>query len=334
MLASGTEFKVANLFSRRSDAFSIRRMPANQALAAAAFVTMTFGGASMLLADDAKSKPIVIEGAQTTLVTDLTLAAPIAGRVMSVTATEGQQVSKSDVLVQLDDRRAKAELAAAESAAKAAELRSTSDVDQRYAERTREVRMRELEQSIDANKRYQNSVTATEIDRLQLVIDQAGLSIEQARKELEVAEAQADEKLSLVEMAKLRLSEHRVDSPVEGNVAETMVSVGEWVEAGAPLLRVVSLDPIRVSGFVDGRVHGSDLKGRPVEFEWMQSIGGEDQSIVLSGEVTFVSLEVHPVNSQVRMWATLRNPDQLARPGVRGTMRILPAVGEAKTPAE
>ena len=329
MLVSGTEVKIANPFCRLADALSIRWMPATHALAAA-LVAMTVGGPSILSADDSNPKTIEIEGAQTTLVTDLTLAAPIAGRVMSVAVTEGQEVSKSDVLVQLDDRRAKAELAAAESAAMAAKLRSTSDVDQRYAERTREVRMRELEQSIDANKRYQNSVTATEIDRLQLVIDQAGLSIEQARKELEVAEAQADEKLSLVEMAKLRLSEHGVDSPVEGNVAETMVSVGEWVEAGAPLLRVVSLDPIRVSGFV----HGSELKGRPVEFEWTQSIDGEDQSIVLNGEVTFVSLEVHPVNSQVRMWATLRNPDQIARPGVRGTMRILPAVNKAKSPAE
>ena len=332
MLVSGTELKISNLFHRLADAFTLRWMAATPAALAAVMVAMTVGGPSVLSADD--SNAIVIKNAQTVLVTDITLAAPIAGRVMSVAVTEGQEISKNDVLVQLDDRRAKAELAAAESAAKAAELRSTSDVDQRYAERTREVRMRELEQSIDANKRYQNSVTATEIDRLQLVIDQAGLSIEQARKELEVAEAQADEKLSLVEMAKFRLSEYRVDSPVEGNVAETMVSVGEWVEAGAPLLRVVSLDPIRVSGFVDGRVHGSELKGRPVEFEWTQSIDGKDQSIVLGGEVTFVSLEVHPVNAQVRMWATLRNPDQTARPGVRGTMRILPAVSKAKSPAE
>ncbi|MEO9590509.1 efflux RND transporter periplasmic adaptor subunit [Rhodopirellula bahusiensis] len=294
------------------------------------FASATNGGVSPLLADDAKPAIIVIEGAQSMLATDLALAAPIAGRVTSLAVAEGQRVSANDLLVQLDDRRARAELAAAEAAAKAAELSATSDVDQRYAERTREVRMRELEQSIDANKRYKNSVTATEIDRLQLVIDQAGLSIEQARKELEVAEARANEKRSLVKMAELKLRDHRIGSPIVGSVAETMVSAGEWVDAGTPLLRLVSLDPIRVSGFVDGRQYGPELKSRPVEFEWTESLDGEETVTKLQGEVTFVSQEVHPVNSQIRVWASFRNPDEKARPGIRGTMRILPATGEAK----
>lgn len=330
MLAYAPVSRIDNPLRRSGESFSIHPIAAILNTVVLSFITM-MGDSSLSIADDAeprlntKSGTIVIESAQATLVTDLTLAAPIAGRVKLMAVTDGQEVTKHEVLVQLDDRRARAELAAAESAAKAAELRSTSDVDQRYAERTREVRMRELEQSIDANKRYKNSVTGTELDRLQLVIDQAGLSIEQARKELEVAEAQADEKLSLVKMAAFRLAEHRIESPVLGSVAETMVAAGEWVEAGTPLLRVVSLDPIRVSGFVDGRLHGSELKGRPVEFQWTESIGGENRSVLLRGEVTYVSLEVHPVNSQVRLWADLRNPEQKARPGIRGTMRILPS---------
>ncbi|MFG0264036.1 MAG: efflux RND transporter periplasmic adaptor subunit [Rhodopirellula sp. JB055] len=300
----------------------------------AAWGVAVFCMSSTLFADEPGREPIVIEGAQATLVTDLVLAAPIAGKVRSLSVVEGQRVSSGDWLVQLDDRHARAELAAASAAAKAAELQSTSDVDRRYAERTREVRVRELEQSLDANRRYQNSVTATEIDRLQLVIDQAGLSIEQAQKEAEIAEANANEKRSLSKLAELRVAEHRLESPVAGSVAELTVSPGEWVEAGQPLLRLISLDPIRVSGFVDGREHGPELQGRAVEFEWTESEEGRDKTVTLRGEVTFVSLEVHPVNSQVRMWASLRNPDQKVRPGVRGTLRILPAGDPSELLAE
>ncbi|KLU01442.1 multidrug efflux pump [Rhodopirellula islandica] len=328
MFASGTQSTIVNPLGHFAKAV-YAHLPV-----AAAWVAATLCISSSLQADESGNQAIVIEAAQATLVTDLPLAAPVAGRVRSLSVVEGQQVSKGELLVQLDDRRAKAELEAAQAASQAAALQSTSDVDQRYAERTREVRMRELEQSLDANRRFQNSVTATEIDRLQLVIDQAGLSIEQAHKESEIAEANANEKQSLVRMAELRVAEHRLESPLSGSVAEVTVSPGEWVDAGQPLLRLISLDPIRVSGFVDGRQHGAELNGRAVEFEWTESINGQENITVLRGEVTFVSLELHPVNSQVRMWASLRNPDRKARPGVRGTLRIFPADRTLDLPAE
>jgi multidrug resistance efflux pump len=328
MLASDARPVVVDSQGRFTRALSVL------SLVVAACGAGTFCTCSPLFADESDRESIVIDAAQATLVTDLTLAAPIAGRVQSMSVVEGQRVSPGELLVQLDDRRAQAELKAAVAAAQAAELQSTSDVDRRYAERTREVRMRELEQSLDANRRYPNSVTATEIDRLQLVIDQAGLSIEQASKEAEIAEANANEKRSLAKMAELRVAEHRLESPIAGSVAELTVRSGEWVEAGKPLLRLVSLDPIRVSGFIDGRRHGPELQGRAVEFEWTESGEGEGNTIVLRGEVTFVSLEVHPVNSQVRMWASLRNPDQRLRPGVRGTLRILPASDPSELPTE
>ncbi|MCC9643285.1 HlyD family efflux transporter periplasmic adaptor subunit [Rhodopirellula sp. JC740] len=263
-----------------------------------------------------------IPSAQAILISDVTLSAPIAGRVASVLVEEGSVVRPRKLLVQLDDSRAKAELNAAKAAERAAELQSNSDVDRRYAERTLEVRVRELEQSLLANESFEGSVTATEIDRLKLVIDQAELSIEQAERERKMLEAQLGEKQSLVELAELRMREHRVESSLDGRVAELSITEGQWVEAGAPLVRLISLNPIRISGFVNGRQHGQELVGRKVEFE-LDAAKGSTEATVLRGEVSFVSDELNPVNGQVRMWADLKNPEQHVRPGMRGTLRVL-----------
>ena len=42
----------------------------------------------------------------------------------------------------------------------------------------------------------------------------------------------------------------------------------------------------------------------------------------VSGEITFVSPEVEPVNQQVRIWAEFENPEKHIRPGLITTMEV------------
>ncbi|MCM2372493.1 hemolysin D [Rhodopirellula sp. ICT_H3.1] len=288
-------------------------------------------------------EPIQIDQAQVLLIQNTSLSTPIAGRVDSVEIVEGEQIVPGRVLARLDERRARGEWSAAQAALHAAMIQAENDVNTRYAKRSLEVRERELQQSDEANKRYPGSVTATEIDRLQLVIDQAELAVEQSEQEREIAQATAAEKQAACELAKQRLDEHTIESTINGQVAEVFVQNGQWVEAGAPIVRLISLDPIRVSGFVDGRLHDSGLVGRKVRFEiappqpssdvtsFAANSNGDskvavennvDEATVLYGVVTFVSAELHPVTSQVRLWATVDNPNRKARPGMRGKLTI------------
>lgn len=274
-------------------------------------------------ADSANPPAITIDDAQILRIQDVVVGSPVSGIVASVAVREGQSISKGTQLAELDSERSRKELAAAKAEFEAALIESQNDVNTRYAERTLEVRQRELKQSREANQRYSGSVTATEMDRLKLVVDQAALSVEQARQEIDVAMATVNFKAAAVDLARLRVQEHTIESTISGRVAEVAVQPGQWVEAGAPIARIVSLDPIRVSAFVDGRRFDRSLVGRSVEFQW--NADENERPLTLKGAVTFVSDELNPITSQVRLWADLSNPDEIIRPGMRGKLILLPS---------
>ncbi|KAA1261897.1 putative efflux pump membrane fusion protein [Rubripirellula obstinata] len=264
---------------------------------------------------------ITIPEAQLSLIQNTLIAAPMAGVVDEVMVTEGDRVTPGQNMVQLNADQVTTELRAAEAASQAAQLEAGNDVDARYAARTLEVRQRELQQNIEANEGFAGAISDTEIEKLKLVVDQSQLAIEQAKHDLQVAAAAAREKSAAAEIVKARLEKHSIKAPIESQVVEIDVQPGQWVEAGKPVVRLISLDPIRAECFVDGRKHGDDLVGRQVEFTMAETVGTSPTQ-TLVGEVVFVSPEVHPVTGQARLWATLKNPSNKGRAGMRGALTI------------
>jgi macrolide-specific efflux system membrane fusion protein len=264
---------------------------------------------------------ITVTEAQLSLIRNTAIAAPMAGVVDKVVVSEGDRVTPGQIMVQLNADQVTTELRAAEAASKAAQLEASNDVDARYAVRTLEVRERELQQNIEANQGFAGAISDTEIEKLKLVVDQSQLAIEQAKHDLQVAAAAAREKSAAAEIVKARLDKHSIRAPVDSQVVEIDVQPGQWVEAGKPVVRLISLDPIRAECFVDGRKYGDDLVGRQVEIV-MAETNAVSPAIKLTGKVVFVSPEVHPVTGQARLWATLDNSGNKGRAGMRGTLTI------------
>jgi multidrug efflux pump subunit AcrA (membrane-fusion protein) len=102
-------------------------------------------------------------------------------------------------------------------------------------------------------------------------------------------------------------------------IVEILTQVGEWVEPGAPVLRMVYLDRLRVEGFVDAARASNDLVGQVVDISIQL---GDEQTHATKGKLTFVSPEVHPVNGMVRVWAEIDNEQGLFRPGLQATMKL------------
>ncbi len=293
-------------------------------------VTATATHVEAQKSDSSKNGPaggetIEIADAQVSLIQNTFVAAPIAGVAAEVLVSEGDQVDKGCRLIQLDSEQAETELEAARAAYEAAGLESGNDVDARYAKRTLEVRQQELTQSIDANRQFSGSVSDAEIAKQELVVDQARLAIEQADHDLQVAKARAREKFASTRIVETLLKKHGVEAPVSGLVVEVAVEPGEWVEPGKPIVRIVSLNPIRVECFVEGAIHGAELVGRAIEFFPTASSrqAADEPTQPLVGQVTFVSPELHPVTGQARLWATIENPQLRARAGMRGRLVIL-----------
>ncbi|TWU58000.1 putative efflux pump membrane fusion protein [Rubripirellula reticaptiva] len=263
----------------------------------------------------------MIADAQLSLIQNTFIAAPIAGVVAEVLVAEGDIVSVGQRMVQLDNEQVRTEYEAAQASYEAARLEASNDVDTRYAKRTLEVRIRELEQSIDANRGFAGAISETEIAKLQLVVDQSELAIEQADHDLAVARAKANEKQAAAKIVQARLDKHGIAAPVTGQVVEVAVEAGEWVEPGKPVVRLVTVDPIRVECFVDGQQHGPELIGRSIKF-FPKGSDGDDSAQPLVGKITYVSPELHPVTGEARLWATVGNTDKKARAGLHGRIEI------------
>ncbi|QEG00863.1 putative efflux pump membrane fusion protein [Stieleria maiorica] len=283
-----------------------------------ALLSLSSGQQVTAQADASPSDALVIEEAQTSLIQNVFIATPVSGVVSAVEVQEGDRVQADTSLVTLENDLAEKELVSARAGLDAARLESDNDVNLRFAQRTLQVREHEMKQSRLANETYAGAVSDFELEEIRLKVDQAALAIEQARHDLMIAAAAAVEKQAAVSIAQTRLDQHSVASRVEGTVAEVDVQPGQWVEAGAKLVRVISLDPLRVEGFIDGRKHGPQLIGRNVRFT--PAGASEDES--LTGRISFVSRELHPVTGQVRLWATVDNPDGRVGSGTPGRLVV------------
>ena len=276
--------------------------------------------------DSTNEVALEFSDAQTSLIQNAMIAAPMDGVVASVEVVEGAMVAQDAPLIRLRSDLAERELQAAKAAWDAATLESDNDVNLRYAQRTYEVRKVEQEQSELANQTYAGAVSEMELREVKLKADQASLAIEQARHDLMIASASAVEKEAAVAIAQTKLDRHTVRSGVAGMVTEIDVEPGEWVEAGKPAVRVISLDPIRVECFIDGRTHGRELVGRSVQFvlspQEDENTDANGEAIVLSGSITFVSPEINPVTGQVRLWATMKNPNRKVGSGASGRLIV------------
>ncbi len=110
-----------------------------------------------------------------------------AGILSKLNVCEGDMIKKGQVLAAIDDRLVRFDNETAILEHQIARLHSENDVDERYAVKSLQVAQSELRRSIDANQLYKGSVSQTEIERQQMLVDRSTLTIEQAHRDRQVA---------------------------------------------------------------------------------------------------------------------------------------------------
>lgn len=239
-----------------------------------------------------------------------------------------------------------------------AALKAANDVAVRHAVKSRDASKAEFDRAMQARKAFEKSISQTEIDRLKLVlerneleiekakfekdladlqqqiedssiaeqdqiVERLRLSVEQAQLQQEVDELTRDVKSRTLDQAKLQLARRSLRSPLDGMVAEVFRHRGEWLEPGQRVMRIVRLDRLKVEGFVDSREINTSHRGAAVR---VRVVAGDDEKpVIVKGRVVFVSPEIDPVNSQVRVWAEVENPELLLSPGMPAEMVIDPS---------
>ena len=266
-------------------------------------------------------EPLRVESVLLELIEQADVPARDPGVIESIAVKEGDLVGKGDTLVQLDTVETTLDVGRARLELNIARQEAKNDVDVRFAEKSLEVAEAELQRALDSVEDYPKSVSDTELDHLKLTAERSRLEIEQAKHVLVVAEMTAELAQNALETAESKLDRQTVRAPMDGVIVQVYRHQGEWVEPGQQVVRILRMDRLRVEGFVDTARIDAFPVGTSIEL----SLGaGEDEAKVFPGKLVYVSPEVDPVNHQVRVWAEVDNPEMHLKPGMSGTLLLLP----------
>lgn len=243
------------------------------------------------------------------------VAPKVGGRVERLAVNLADEVSRGQLVAELDNdeyvqavTQARAELAVAE--ANVMEAKSALDIAGRELERIS--RLRERGVASEANL---DSGRANKLAReAQLAVARAGVTRAEAT----------------LETARIRLSYTRITADWNGGddrrvVAERLVDEGTTVEANAPLLRIVELDPLTGVIFVAEQDYGRLQPGQAVSLTTDAYPGTS-----FDGRIERIAPVFREASRQARVEVTIANPGHRLKPGmfIRATV-VLERVAEA-----
>ncbi|QDU54366.1 efflux RND transporter periplasmic adaptor subunit [Aeoliella mucimassa] len=265
------------------------------------------------------TEPIVVESAVLQLIDHADLAAGESGLLVELNASEGKTFAKGDVIARIDDTDARIAEQAAEAELALAKAKAENDVAIRTAAAAQRVAEAELARSEESIAKFAKSVSQSQMDIERLNVDKLKLEVEAGKHELHLARLSQTVAQRKLEAARLEIERRRVLAPIAGVAVDIEASVGEWVEPGQKLVRVVSTHRLKAEGFVAADQAAQGLDG------WQAEIELADGSRVTGG-VVFVSPEIDPINKQVRLWAEVENSEGRLRPGQTVSMQLQPPV--------
>jgi len=198
----------------------------------------------------------------------VTVSADLPGTVDRIAFDSGRSIREGDVLVELDTRQERAQLAAMEAGRDLAQLNF---------------------------ERMQGLLNERVISRAEF--DQA--TTERRQTEARVGEIHA------------AIARKTIRAPFSGILGIRQVNLGQYLSAGNPVVTLQSLDPIYVNFDVPQQEVGKVRVGREVHITTDEAAG-----TVLTGRVTANESTVDQSTRNVRVQATLPNPDAKLHPGM------------------
>ena len=296
---------------------------------------------SSLLAETADEP--VLRRCLVSIVEEARVPAREAGVLVELSVKEGDVVSRGGSIARIDDSQPRFEKQKASAEHDQAIARAKSDVDVRYSVAAEQVAEAEVEKAVASNRRIPGSVTQVELARLKLNQKKSELQIEQAQLERQLSSLDAQSKEVEVLAAENRIQRRQIASPIDGMIVQVYPHLGEWMQPGDPLARVVRTDKLRVEGYVDSsKYEPSQVHNRPVTVSVMFADEREES---FKGRIVFVSPLVEP-GGDFRVWAEVENRqakesvEWLLRAGQTATMTIhstqppLPPVHRTVTTAD
>ncbi len=261
-------------------------------------------------------------GATGTLAADeqVVLGTKVAGRISELPVDLGTRVRRDQIITRLDPTDAQLRVDQAVAALQQARARlglSPEGTDDRVdPEQTALVRQARavLDEARLTRDRTERLWKQELIAQAQLDTAVAGLAVAEARyqdaiEEVRNRQAVLLQRRSELELARQQRADTVVVSPIEGAVSERRASVGEYLAAGAPVVTLVKLHPLRLRLGVPEREATGVRIGQAVVVT-VEGVAGEHR-----GRVARVSPSISEQNRTLLVEAEVPNEGAVLRPG-------------------
>jgi len=201
-------------------------------------------------ADPSKVRNCLITGKPIDVPADL--PATEGGVLMEIKAHEGQEVTKGDLLAQIDDRQAKSAKTAAYHRMLGAKKEADNEISVRYAQAKNWVAKAAYDKGVDANVHMPGTTPELELQKLKLEVVASALEIEHAQYQLQVAAINVDVRKAELDLTELDVVRRQIKAPISGVVVKRHREEGEWVRSGDPILQLLEMDRLQIETLLDG----------------------------------------------------------------------------------
>lgn len=258
-----------------------------------------------------------------------TVSAKVPGRLGTISVDLGSVVRQGQTVAQIEKQDYQLRLQQAEAALAQARARvglPPSGTDDRIElEKTGTVRQAQalLDDSKLKLDRAQNLFQRGVLARAQLDAADADYKVALSRyqdavEEIRNRQALVVQRRSELEIARQQLTDSSIVAPFDGIVQEKRASIGEYLAAGAPVINVVRMDPLRLRAEVPERESRNVHNGQEVR------VSLENDPNVYSGKIARISPTITAQNRVLIVEAEVHNNGQL-RPGSFARAQIVSA---------
>ena len=252
-------------------------------------------------------------------VDQVTISSEADGKVRAILADMGDRVRAGQVLIQLDNEKQQYSLDQ-EQAVLARTLAQYGAPDPQH--------LPEIEKTPDVQKANADLVQATQaFERASELIKRTLISqqaLDDAKATLESMRASYDASLqnarnlrasiqaaeAAVKLAARQVRDTEIRAPFDGYVERRLVNLGELVKAQMPVMAIVRLDPLKVTGEIPEKMAPWISVGLPVE---LHVDAYRDRTF--TGKVTRISPAVNAATRAFAFEAAVPNADALLKPG-------------------
>lgn len=248
-----------------------------------------------------------------------TVSVKVPGRLRAISVDLGTVVSRGQVIAQVEPEDYKLRVQQAEASLSQARARlgltpdGTDDkVDPENTATVRQARavLDEARFSRDRAARLveQGVIAKADFDTANAAYKVAEGRYQDAYEEIRNRQGLLAQRRSELALARQQLKDTAVYAPLDGIVQEKRASVGEYLAAGAPLVNIVRMDPLRLQAQIPERESRNVRTGQNVRV----TVEG-DPSIYL-GQIRRLSPVIAEQNRMLTVEADVRNNGRL-RPG-------------------